>query len=268
MNSFLVDSHCHLDRLDLSPFNNNLQAALAAAKSSNIAHFLNVCVHPDDFPSLLNMAIGEPTMSVSVGLHPTETILQEPTIDQLVAWANHPKVVAIGETGLDYYHPNYDKTTQLLRFRTHIRAAKKVNKPLIIHTRHAVEDTLTLLEEEGAKEVGGVLHCFTEDLEMAKTAIEKFQFYVSFSGILTFKNSSILRETARQLPLDRLLIETDAPYLTPVPFRGKPNQPAYVRYVAETLALLHNVSFEKVAYQTTDNFFKLFKQAKHPFNQA
>jgi TatD DNase family protein len=258
----LVDSHCHLDRLDLTPFNHNFQAALESAKAAHVSHFLNVCVHPESFPTLLKMAENEPAMSVSIGLHPTESIEIEPSVDQLIQWAMHPKVVAIGETGLDYYYPNYDKATQLARFRTHIRAAKAVNKPLIIHTRHAVEDTLAILKEERAETVGGVLHCFTEALTMAQTAIQQFQFYVSFSGILTFKNSQILRETARQLPLNRLLIETDAPYLTPVPFRGKPNQPAYVHYVAETLAALHKVSFEVVAHQTTHNFFNLFQQAK------
>lgn len=266
--TLLVDSHCHLDRLDLQLFQGNIEAVLSQAKSAGVGYFLNVCIHTDTFPTLLAMANASEVMSVSVGLHPTESISQEPTVDQLASLAEHPKVAALGETGLDYYRANYDRTTQQLRFRNHIRAAKRVKKPLIIHTRHAVNDTLAILEEEGAAEIGGVLHCFTEDLHMAQTAIEKFQFYVSFSGILTFKNSSSLRETASRLPLNRLLIETDAPYLAPVPYRGKPNQPAYVRYVAETLAFLHDISVEKVGQQTSDNFFTLFKCAKKPIEYS
>lgn len=258
-NLFLVDSHCHLDRLDLSPLGGGLSQVIKAAKEVGVGHFLNVCIHPKNFPHLLAMAIDEPAMSVSVGLHPTEIITKEPTVEELVSYAQHFKVVALGETGLDYYYDGAQKEKQQLRFRRHIRAARQVRKPLIIHTRSAVQDTLTILEEENAAEVGGVLHCFTEDLSMAQTAIDKFNFYVSFSGILTFKNSKLIQQTAQQLPLERLLIETDAPYLTPVPFRGKANQPAYVKYTAQKLADLHAVSLETVAHHTTTNFFKLFQ---------
>jgi TatD DNase family protein len=266
-NLFLVDSHCHLDQLDLTAFEGALQNALVAAQTVNVKYFLNVCIHPKTIPTLLNLAESRQDMCISVGLHPTETVHQEPTVDQLVAWSTHPKVVALGETGLDYYRQTdrADHMIQQQRFRNHIRAAKVVNKPLIIHTRHAIEDTLKILEEEQAQTVGGVLHCFSETLAMAQTAIAQLGFYISFSGILTFKNAAWLRNTASQLPLNRLLIETDAPYLTPEPFRGKQaNHPAYVVYVAKTLAQLHQVSFEEIAQQTSDNFFQLFQHTRDP----
>jgi TatD DNase family protein len=258
----LVDSHCHLDHLDLTPFQGDLNKALQAAYEAQVKYFLNVCIHPNTFDTLLSMAKNRSDMAVSIGLHPTESIEQEPTVEQLTAWAAHPRVAAIGETGLDYCRSDTDRALQQHRFRNHIQAAKQVNKPLIIHTRSAVEDTLSILKEENAQAVGGVLHCFTESLEMAQYAIAELNFYVSFSGILTFKNAESLRDIARQLPLDRLLIETDSPYLTPMPFRGKsPNQPAYVSYVAHTLAQIHDVSFEEVAKKTTHNFFELFRHA-------
>ncbi len=257
----LVDSHCHLDKIDLAPFKNNLQSVLQSARSACVKHFLTVCIHPNEFKGLLHIAEQNKDISVSIGLHPTEEVENEPSVTQLAQWAKHPKVVAIGETGLDYYHENYNKFLQQQRFQNHIRAAKQVQKPLIVHTRNAVEDTLSLLETEGAAEVGGVLHCFTENLKMAEYVIEKLNFYISFSGILTFKNSISLQMVARQLPLHRLLIETDSPYLAPVPYRGKSNQPAYVSYVAHTLAHLKNLTVEKVAEQTTKNFFDLFQSA-------
>lgn len=257
-----VDSHCHLDRLNLSQYSTGIEGALLAARTAGVSHFLNVCIHPDTFPKLLLIASNQEDISVSVGLHPTESILTEPSVAEFVALASHPKVVALGETGLDYYRATDNHSYQKVRFRRHIQAAKKVGKPLIVHTRKACADTLALLEEEGAARVGGVLHCFTESLEMAIAAIENYEFYISFSGVLTFKNASDLREIARKLPLDRILIETDSPYLAPVPFRGKPNQPAYVRYVAETLAVVHGISLGRVAQETTDNFFRLFQKAK------
>ena len=259
----LVDSHCHLDRLNLQDHPDGLAGMLSDANAVGVEHFLNVCIHPDTLSTLLNMACNRSDMSVSVGLHPTEiAATHEPTAEELAKLATHPKIVALGETGLDYSHQDYDLHLQQTRFRNHIRAAKKVHKPLIVHTRHAPEDTLTLLAEEKAEQVGGVLHCFTESLEMAEQAIEKHNFYISFSGILTFKNAADIREVAKKLPLERILIETDAPYLTPAPFRGKrPNQPAYVRYVAEILAEIRGISFERVAQQTTENFFRLFQQA-------
>ena len=257
----LVDSHCHLDRLDLSAYNNDLSLVLAAAKEKSVEHILCVCIDLENFPAVLNVAKQYSFVSASVGVHPTEVIAHEPTVQELLELASDPNVVAFGETGLDYYRDDSQKEIQRERFRTHIKAAKKLDKPLIIHTRHARADTLCLIKEEGADSVGGVLHCFTEDLTMAQQAIEQ-NFYISFSGIITFKNAQDLRDIAKTIPLERILIETDAPYLTPVPYRGKPNQPAYVYYVAQCIAELRGISIEQVAEQTTHNFFELFKSAK------
>lgn len=257
----LVDSHCHLDRLDLDYFKKNLSDCLNFAREQGVSHFLCVCIDLAHFPNVLAIAEHYADVSASVGVHPTEQVAEEATLDELIKLAQHPKVVALGETGLDYFRENTQQELQQHRFRQHIRAAIAVNKPLIVHTRQAREDTLRLLKEEGAQQVGGVLHCFTEDLSMAEAAIKE-NFYISFSGILTFKNATDLKAIAQKLPLDRILIETDAPYLTPQAFRGKPNQPAYVRYVAECLAQLRACSLDKIAEQTTLNFFTLFKQAQ------
>lgn len=256
----LVDSHCHLDRLDLDYYKKDLSECLDFAREQGVLHFLCVCIDLENFPAVLAIAEKFTDVSASVGVHPTEQVAEEPSLAELIKLAQHSKVVALGETGLDYYRENTQKELQQQRFRQHIRAALAVNKPLIVHTRHAREDTLALLKEEGAQKVGGVLHCFTEDLAMAKAALEE-NFYISFSGILSFKNASALKAIAQKLPLERLLIETDSPYLAPMPFRGKPNQPAYVRYVAECLAELRGCSFDKIAEQTTRNFFTLFKEA-------
>ena len=258
----LVDSHCHLDRLDLNYFKKDLSACLDFAREQGVGHFLCVCIDLANFPAVLAIAEKFKDVSASVGVHPTEQVAEEATLDELIKFAQHPKVVAIGESGLDYYRENTQQECQQQRFRQHIRAAIAVNKPLIVHTRQAREDTLRLLKEEGAEQVGGVLHCFTEDLAMAEVAIKENNFYVSFSGILTFKNAADLKSIAQKLPLERLLIETDAPYLAPHPFRGKQNQPAYVRYVAECLAELRECSLDEIAEQTTMNFFNLFKQAQ------
>lgn len=257
----LVDSHCHLDRLNLDYFKQDLKNCLDFAREQEIKHFLCVCIDLANFPAVLTIAEQFPDVSASVGVHPTEQVAKEATVNELIELAHHPKVVALGETGLDYYRENTEKECQQQRFRRHIRAALAVNKPLIVHTRDARADTLRLLKEENAQQVGGVLHCFTEDLTMAEQAIEQ-NFYISFSGIITFKNAADLRAIAQSLPLERILIETDAPYLAPQPFRGKPNQPAYVRYVAECLAQLRDDSLSNIAEQTTTNFFNLFKQAQ------
>lgn len=257
----LVDSHCHLDRLDLDYFKKDLSDCLDFARAQGVLHFLCVCIDLSHFPNVLAIAERYTDVSASVGVHPTEQVAEEATLDELIKLAQHPKVVALGETGLDYYRENTQRALQQHRFRQHIRAAIAVKKPLIVHTRQAREDTLRLLKEEDAQQIGGVLHCFTEDLSMAEAAIKE-NFYISFSGILTFKNATDLKAIAQKLPLERLLIETDAPYLTPQAFRGKPNQPAYVRYVAECLAQLRACSLDKVAEQTTLNFFTLFKQAQ------
>jgi TatD DNase family protein len=256
----LVDSHCHLDRLDLQYFQKDLTQLLTLAREAGVIHFLCVCIDLENFPKVLAIAEKFSDVSASVGIHPTEEILNEPTLNKLIELAEHPKVVAIGETGLDYYREKYKKAEQQARFRRHIQAAIAVNKPLIVHTRAAREDTIAILKEEDAQKIGGVLHCFTEDMTMATAAIE-IGFYISFSGILTFKNAKDLQSIAQKLPIERILIETDSPYLAPMPFRGKSNQPAYVRYVAEKLAELHHLPFEKIAEQTTANFFKLFLPA-------
>jgi TatD DNase family protein len=253
----LVDSHCHLDRLALDYFQEDLAQLLALARERGVIHFLCVCIDLETFPQVLAIAEQFSDVSASLGVHPTEPVNLEPSLAELIELAKHPKVIAIGETGLDYYRDTTKKEQQQQRFRRHIQAALAVNKPLIVHTREAREDTIKLLKEEGAHGIGGVLHCFTEDMAMAEAAIE-LGFYISFSGILTFKNAKALQAIASQLPLERILIETDSPFLAPDPFRGKPNQPAYVSYVAEKLAMLRQQPLEKIAEQTTANFFKLF----------
>jgi TatD DNase family protein len=254
---FLVDSHCHLDQLDLTNHDGQLAHALAFAKEQGIAHMLCVCITLDDFPTILQIAKSYPDISVSVGLHPNEIVDREPTADTLIEMAQDKLVVAIGETGLDYYRSTGDVEWQRERFRQHIHAAKQLKKPLIIHTRQARADTLTIMKEENADAVGGVMHCFTEDWEMASQALD-LNFYVSFSGIVTFRNATEIQEVAKKVPLDRMLIETDSPYLAPNPHRGKSNEPAYVRYVAEYIAALRGVTVEEVAEKTTANYFRLF----------
>jgi TatD DNase family protein len=253
----LIDSHCHLDMLDLTGTDGSLQPYLDAARSNGIEHMLCVAVNFEDWPRMCAKVRDYPEVSVSVGVHPDHADCHEPTVAELVARARETGVVAIGETGLDYYHGEGDLEWQRERFRTHIRAARECGKPLIVHTREAKEDTLRILREERAGEAGGVLHCFTEDYDMACRAMD-LGFYISFSGIVTFKNAVELKEVARQVPAERLLVETDSPYLAPVPKRGKPNQPAYVRYVAEYLAELRGEPFAELAASTTRNFHTLF----------
>lgn len=254
----LIDSHCHLDCLDLTDYDGDLQTALQFAAIQGVQHFLCVCITLENFPQVLKIAEQYPQVTASVGLHPNEEVAHEPTTAELIALAAHPKVVAIGETGLDYYRSSGDLNWQQQRFREHIRAAKTVNKPLIVHTREARTDTLRIMAEEQADSIGGVMHCFTEDWDTAIRALE-LGFYISFSGIVTFKNAISLQEVARQVPLDRLLLETDSPYLAPIPYRGKPNQPAYVRHVAEFVADLRDMNLTDLAAATTENFYRLFK---------
>lgn len=255
----LVDSHCHLNRLNLSNHNGDLNAALAFAKQQGVSQMLCVSVVLEDLPDMLAIARAHENIYVSTGLHPTEPVSTEPHVEDLITLAADPLVIAIGETGLDYYRCEGDITWQQDRFRTHIQAAKKLNKPLIIHTREAREDTIRIMQEENAQDAQGVMHCFTETWEMAKQAMD-LNFYISFSGIVTFKNATELQDLAKKVPLDRMLIETDAPYLAPAPFRGKPNEPAYVRHVAELIAELRGISFEELASITTQNFERLFLQ--------
>ncbi len=263
-NTPLVDSHCHLDRLELSPWNGELQGALDAAAQHGVGHFLCVCIDLEHYPALLALAQQHQQVSVSVGVHPTEQGGEEPTVERLLALAQAPEVVAIGETGLDYFRCTEGKENELEwqreRFRTHIAAARAGGKPLIIHMRDATDDTLRLLREEGADEVGGVMHCFVEDWAVAKRALD-LNFDISFSGIVTFNSAKALQEVAKKMPADRMLVETDSPYLAPVPHRGKPNQPAYVRHVAERVAELRGSHWQAIAEQTTENYFRRFAQA-------
>jgi TatD DNase family protein len=254
----LVDSHCHLDRLDLAPFGGSIDGVLEAARAQEVCHFLCVSINLEDYPAILEIAESHQQVSASVGLHPNEQGGQEPGIDELVRHAQHPGVLAIGETGLDYFRSEGDLEWQRERFRRHIAAARQSGKPLIIHSRDAGEDTLRILHEESAADVGGVMHCFTGDWDMAKRSME-LNFHISFSGIVTFRNARELQEVAVKLPADRMLVETDSPYLAPVPHRGKPNHPALLRHVAEFVAQLRGESCEQVAEVTTQNFIRLVR---------
>ena len=253
----LVDSHCHLDLPGLAE---NLPDVLALMHTNGVTHALCIGVTLEDFPRILQLAETQPTIWASVGVHPETTDVREPTVETLVDLARHPRVVAIGETGLDYYWHKDAPEWQRERFRTHIRAARQAGKPLVIHNREATADVLRILAEEGAAEIGGVFHCFTEDWAAAEQALA-LGFYLSFSGIVTFKNALQIKDVARRVPLDRLLVETDAPYLAPVPFRGKMNQPGYVRYVAEEIARLRECTVDDIAAASTANFFRLFSSA-------
>ncbi|MDH5444639.1 MAG: TatD family hydrolase [Gammaproteobacteria bacterium] len=262
MTPFLVDSHCHLDRLDLEPFEGKLANALQAANDQGVGHMLCVCIDLEHLDDVLQPAREFDFVSASVGVHPNETEGHEPTIEELIKLADDEQVVAIGETGLDYFRSEGDLEWQRDRFRTHIAAARETGKPLIIHMREAAEDTLRILKEEKADEVGGVMHCFTENREIASCALD-LNFMISFSGIVTFNSAKELKEVAKMVPSDRMLVETDSPYLAPVPFRGKSNQPAYVRQVAEHVAELRKTNLEEIAQQTTDNYFSLFGRGRN-----
>ncbi len=249
-----IDSHCHINFPELAE---KLDELLANMRHNEVTHALCVSVNLENFPQIQLLAEQHENIYASIGVHPDHESDTEPTQAQLVQLAQHPKVVAIGETGLDYFRLKGDLEWQRTRFRTHIRAARECRKPLIIHTREAAADTLRIMAEEGAAEVGGVMHCFTENLEVAQAAIA-MNFYISFSGIVTFKNALQIKEVAQKIPLDRILIETDAPYLAPVPFRGKLNQPAYVKHVAEEIAKLRGIPLAEVGAATTRNFWRLF----------
>ncbi len=250
-----VDSHCHLNFPDLAA---QLPEILTRMRTNWVGRALLVSVNLTDWPSLMAMVDAQPGFWASVGVHPDYEDTPDPSVDELVRLAGRPKVVAIGETGLDYYRLTGDLEWQRERFRRHIRAARETGKPLIIHTRSAAEDTLRLMKEEGAAEVGGVMHCFTESQAVADAALA-MNFHISFSGIVTFKSARDLQAVATSVPADRLLIETDSPYLAPVPFRGKQNDPSKVIHVAEKLAELRGVSVQSIADQSTQNFFNLFK---------
>jgi TatD DNase family protein len=250
-----VDSHCHINFPELAE---NIADVLAQMQQNEVIGALCVSVNLADFPQVLALAERHPNIYASVGVHPDYEGVEEPDAARLVELAQHPKVIAIGETGLDYFRLTGDLEWQRARFRNHIRAARECGKPLIIHTRSAAEDTLRLMAEENAAGAGGVMHCFTETWEVAEAALA-MGFYISFSGIVTFKNAKQIKEVAQRMPLERMLIETDAPYLAPVPHRGKLNQPAYVKHVAEEIATLRGISVAEVGQCTTENFMRLFK---------
>lgn len=254
----LVDSHCHLNRLDLSLFDNSLAKALDMARQEGVEHFLTVSVELEDFEELKQISQNHPNVSYSVGWHPT-SVTDRDTFDLIKTAAQDKHCIAIGETGLDYYHLDEHQTVEIQqqKFREQIQIARQLNKPLIIHTRQSALDTLKILKEERADEVGGVMHCFTEDWDIATKALD-LGFMISLSGIVTFKNAHIVQDVARKTPLESLLIETDCPYLAPVPFRGKSNHPALVKYVAKTIGELRGLSAEMVGEQTTQNFYKYF----------
>ncbi len=253
----LVDSHCHIDFPELAT---RIDEIADNMQSKGVSHALCVSVNLEDFPRVLRLAEARENIFASVGVHPDHVGGEEPTADRLSELGAHSLVVAIGETGLDYYrHPDLAQLQQS-RFREHIRAAVAIGKPLIIHTRESARDTIRLMEEENASIVGGVMHCFTESWEVAEAAMA-MNFYISMSGIVTFKSAIDLKEIARRVPLERLLVETDSPYLSPVPFRGKVNEPAFVRHVADEIARLRGVSVAEIEERTTSNFFRLFKHA-------
>lgn len=254
-----IDSHCHINFPDLA---GKLPEVFGLMAQNQVSHALCISVELEKFPEILALAEAHPNVYASVGVHPDHEDCTEPTVAELVALADHPRVVAIGETGLDYFRLTGDLEWQRDRFRTHIRAARSCRKPLVIHTRSAADDTLRIMREEQAGEAGGVMHCFTESLAVAEAAID-MGFYISFSGIVTFKNAAALREVAAAIPLERLLIETDAPYLAPVPHRGQTNQPGFVKHVAEEIARIRGLSVETVGEVTSQNFFRLFAAARH-----
>lgn len=256
----IVDSHCHINFKELR---DNIDAILDKAKTAQVDYMLCVSVNMEDYPEVKEMADTYPHVFASVGVHPCYEDAREPSKEELVKEAQSDRIVAIGETGLDYFRTedNSDMTWQQDRFRTHIEAAKEVNKPLIIHTRSAADDTMSILKEEGADKCRGVMHCFAEDWEVAKKALD-LGFFISFSGIVTFKSAKNVQEVAKKCPIDRVLVETDAPYLAPVPLRGKLNEPSFVRHTAQFVADLRHMPLKDLAHQTTENFFNLFPATK------
>ncbi|WP_459618658.1 TatD family hydrolase [Bordetella sp. 2513F-2] len=251
-----VDSHCHLDFPDLAQ---DLPDILDRMQANQVTHALVVSVNLPDWPGLIELVEPHANLWASVGVHPDAEDTPEPEPEELVRLAAHPKVVAIGETGLDYYRLSEPLDWQRDRFRRHIRAAREARLPLIIHTRASAEDTVRMLREEGAQDIGGVMHCFTESWEVARQALD-LNFHISLSGIVTFKSAQVVQEVATKVPLDRLLIETDSPYLAPVPHRGKRNDPSKVVHVAEKVAELKGLPVARVAEASTENFFSLFSK--------
>lgn len=252
----IIDSHCHLDRVDLSAFGGSMESMLKHAKTLSVETFLCVCIDLEHFDDVFSLAKKYPQIYASVGVHPCDTKGKDPTVEELLILAGDDNIIAIGETGLDYFHVEKDTAEwQRERFRRHIQASNQSGKPMIIHTRNARADTIAIMQEEQAEK--GVMHCFSEDWDTAKAALD-LGFYISFSGIITFKSAESLRAVAKKVPLDRILVETDSPYLTPVPYRGKPNSPAYTYYAVEKIAEIHAQNIETIANATTNNFKQLF----------
>lgn len=257
----LVDSHCHLDRLKLEECGGSLSAAVEAARERGVGHLLCVCIGEENKQDVLQIAESYGHISASVGVHPSDVNDRIVPVSELVEWADHPKVVALGETGLDYHYSAETREIQLESFHNHLLAGQQLGLPVIVHTRNAPEDTIHCINESAGSDRAGVLHCFTETWELAKAALDR-SFYISISGIVTFRNAEALREVVRKIPMDRLLIETDSPYLAPVPHRGKSNQPKYVREVAQYVADLKGVSYDYLVERTGENFFSLFSRAQ------
>ena len=256
----LIDSHCHLDRLVLDNYGHQLSAAIDAALDCGVERMLCVGISVNNRKQVVDIAESYPQVVASVGVHPLDVKEGLATGQQLIEWSNHSKVVALGETGLDYHYSQDDKLLQQQSFVVHLRAAAAAKLPVIVHTRDARDDTLKLIKEHGDPECAGVLHCFTESWQMAKQAID-MNYMISLSGIVTFRNAEELRSVAKNIPLDRLLVETDSPYLAPVPFRGKPNEPKYVREVAAFIADLRGLPYEELVRITGENFYRLFSKA-------
>lgn len=267
MPPMLVDSHCHLDRLDLTPFEGQFPEIMQRAEAAGVERMLCVSINLADYAAMSALVEAWPQVDLSVGVHPNEDLAAESSEAALLALSTAPRVVAIGETGLDYHWQDCPVAVQQERFRQHIRVARQLGKPLIVHCREAAADTVRILREEEAGSVGGVFHCFTGDWAEACLALDQ-NFHISFSGIVTFKKAQALQEVARRVPAARYLIETDAPYLAPVPMRGKPNYPFYVGHVAECLSTLRGVSLTQVAEESTANYYGLFGPARQPVNLA
>lgn len=258
MSVTLVDSHCHIPMIEGLGTEDEI---ISRAHENHVEHMLCVSIDLESYPAILDLARRFDSVSASIGIHPNTETSEEVSVETLAGFAEDKEIIAIGETGLDYFRSDGDLEWQRQRFRTHIRAARETAKPLIIHSRDAKEDVISILKEERAEEVGGVMHCFVDDLETAEKAMD-LNFRISFSGIVTFKNAQDLKEVARKIPLSMLMVETDSPYLAPVPKRGKTNQPAFVKYVAEHIAELRSIEYEEVANTSTANFFDLFPLAK------
>lgn len=254
----MIDSHCHLNRLDLTAFDNQMDGLINAAHDAGVKAMLNVSIDLETAPDIVGLADKYPQVYASVGVHPSDVLGLVPDKKKLLELLDHPKVIGVGETGLDYHYNDEKLSAMRESFRLHINVSKETGKPLIIHTRAAQEDTLAIMREENAAAIGGVMHCFTESLEMAEASLD-MGFYISISGIVTFKNAANVQEVAKMVPLEKLLIETDAPYLTPVPYRGKANYPQYVHYVAEKIAELKGIRYQTVIDQTSENFYKCFR---------